>query len=116
MRIISYHLKSMPAAQCHVELSFDDSGLFKSVSLVSRSTKILTLDYTTDIWCTVNHPVDCSKSTARHVNCFTTEFFGRNLYHELKKLVPGSTQCYEGVFYTCMEQVQWYANNGKRWY
>lgn len=115
MTIKKYHLQSMPAAQCHVELSFDDSGLFKSVSLVSYSTKILTLDYTTDIWCTVNYSVDCSKTTARHVNRFTTEFFGRNLYHELKKLASGSSKCYEGVFYTCMAQVQWYGNNGKRW-
>lgn len=115
MTIKKYHLQSMPAAQCHVELSFDDVGLFKSVSLVSYSTNILTLDYTTDIWCTINYPVCCSKTTARHVNRFTTEFFGRNLYHELKKRASGSSMCYEGVFYTCMAQVQWYVNNGKRW-
>lgn len=111
----NYHLRFMPAAQCHVELSFDDSGLFKSVSLVSYSTKILTLNYTDEIWCTVNYPVDCSMTTARHVNRFTTEFFGRNLYHELKRMGQGSSKCYEGVFYTCMAQVQWYVNNGKRW-
>ena len=114
MTIKKYHLQSMPAAQCHVELSFDDSGLFKSVSLVSYSTKILTLDYTVYIRCTVNYPVDCSRTTARHVNRFTTEFFGCNLYHELKKLAPGSSECYD-AFYTCMAQVQWYVNNGKRW-
>ena len=115
MKIKKYHLRSMPAAQCHVELSFDDSGLFKSVSLVSYRTKILTLDYTADIWCTVNYPVNCSRTTARHVNSFTSEFVGRNLYHELKSMGKGFSKCYEGVFYTCMAQVQWYVNNGKRW-
>lgn len=110
-----YHLRSMPNAQCHVELSVDDSGRFKSVTLVSYSTKILTLNYTADdeVWCTVNYPVDCSKTTARHVNRFTSEFLGRNLYHELKSMRQGFSKYYEGVFSTCMAQVQWYMNNGK---
>lgn len=116
MKIEYYRLRSMPYAQCHVELSIDDSGLFKSVTLVSYSTKILTLNYTDEVWCTVNYPVDCSRTTARHVSSFTSEFLGRNLYHELKRTGPGFSKCYEGVFYTCMAQVQWYVNNGKHFH
>lgn len=116
MKYEYYCLHSMPHAQCHVELSVDDSGLVKSVTLVSYSTKILTLNYTDKVWCTVNYPVDCSMTTARHVNRFTSEFLGRNLYQELKRMGPGSSKCYEGAFYTSIEQVQWYVNNGKRFH
>lgn len=116
MKIEYYRLRSMPYAQCHVELSVDDSGLFKSVTLVSYSTKILTLNYTDKVWCTVNYSVNCSRTTARHVNSFTYEFFGRNLYYELRRMGTGSSKCYEGVFYTSMAQFQWYLNNGKHFH
>ena len=39
--------------------------------------------------------------------------FGRNLYHELKRMGKGSSKCYEGAFDTWMSQIQWYENNGE---
>ena len=82
----SYHLISMPSAQCHVVFATTDSGAPDSIYLFSYTTPILRVARMgDDAWeLSVLYPVNCSKTTARHVNRFTSELFGRSLYHELK--------------------------------
>lgn len=96
MKIESYHLRSMPYAQCHVEFYTD--GLFvNEVRLVSYTTTILSVKYNgSDAEVEVVHPVDCSHTTARHVNRFTMELFGSNKYFALKELYVGCTMLFEG--------------------
>lgn len=94
-----YRLKSMPRAQCHVEIvecfNLDPSDLVSGtltpdsvvVTLVSYNTRVLSivLDYVSAprsvaLFATGTY----SNTTARHINRFTTEFFGCNLYHNVK--------------------------------
>ncbi len=96
MIIEKYYLRSMPFAQCHVEFYCDD-GILKEVRLVSYASTILSVKYHgSDVDITVMYPVDCSTTTARHVNRFTTELLGTNMYHALKKLGGGCTLRVEG--------------------
>lgn len=96
MKIDSYRLRSMPYAQCHVEFYTDDIFI-KEVRLVSYTTTILSVKYQgSNAVVEVVHPVDCSRTTARHVNRFTMELFGTNKYFDLKKLGVGSTMLFEG--------------------
>lgn len=97
MTTINYRLRSMPYAQCHVAF-ISDGDCLKEVRLVSYSTTILSVKYNgTDADVEVIYPVDCSRTTARHVNRFTTELFGTNKYHALKKLGDGCTMRFEGM-------------------
>ena len=116
MIITSYHLMSMPSASCHVNF-YRNNGVLVKAELVSYNTVMLTAEYNgSDIELTVKYPVDCSVTTARHVNRFTTELTGTSLYHELKK-VP-----VDGVYIVkdaavCLSDIAFkYANHGKRWY
>lgn len=94
--ITNYRLRSMPHAQCHVEF-YTDGIFLKEVRLVSYTTTILSVKYNgSDAEVEVVHPVDCSRTTARHVNRFTTELFGTNKYFDLKKLDVGCTMLVEG--------------------
>lgn len=96
MTITNYRLRSMPYAQCHVEF-YTDGTFLKEVRLVSYTTTILSVKYNgSDAEVEVVHPVDCSCTTARHVNRFTTELFGTNKYFVLKKLGVGCTMLFEG--------------------
>lgn len=96
MTITNYRLRSMPYAQCHVEFYTDDIFI-KEVRLVSYTTTILSVKYQgSNAVVEVVHPVDCSRTTARHVNRFTMELFGTNKYFDLKKLGVGSTMLFEG--------------------
>jgi hypothetical protein len=96
MKIDSYRLSSMPHAQCHVEF-YTDGIFIKEVRLVSYTTTILSVKYQgSDAVVEVVHPVDCSCTTARHVNRFTMELFGTNKYFALKKLDVGCTMLFEG--------------------
>ena len=118
MTIKKYHLHSMPSAQCHVEIMRGDYGELRAVRLVSYRTTMLTLevDYNNDsVVCKVNYHVDCSKTTARHVNRFTTEFFGENKYHELKKLGDGNYFDMSKYRHFVYDSVMWYEQRGKRW-
>ena len=86
MIITSYHLESMPYANCHVNF-YRNKGVLSKAELVSYNTVMLTAEYDgNSIKLTVNNFVGCSSTTARHVNRFTTELTGTNLYHELKKV------------------------------
>ena len=90
MKIESYHLCSMPAAQVHVEFVHDNCNVLVSIRLVSYRTPILEIDRVEKdgefVWVTnvVFNPA-CSRTTARHVNRFTHELFGRNYYFECKE-------------------------------
>lgn len=114
MKIESYRLRSMPSAQCHVDFYFDGCYL-KEVRLVSYSTVILSVKYNgTDADVEVMYPVDCSRTTARHVNRFTTELFGTNEYHALKKLGEGCTLRFDGMAVCISALCQHYRCFGKR--
>lgn len=117
-----YKLKSMPSAQTHVEIERAlMDGHLVNIWLVSYKTPVLCInlnDETGEITLGVCCRVDYSRTTARHVNRFTTEFFGENLYHQLKKYDFENHHPYNVDFYlhTILETLQWYENNGKRVY
>lgn len=116
MTTINYCLRSMPHAQCHVAF-ISDGGCLKEVRLVSYSTTILSVKYNgTDADVEVMYPVDCSRTTARHVNRFTTELLGTNEYHALKKLGEGCTMRFEGCAVCISNLHTEYLNYGKQLY
>ena len=116
MIITSYHLMSMPSASCHVNF-YRNNGVLVKAELVSYNTVMLTAEYVGgDVKLTVNYHVDCSVTTARHVNRFTTELTGTNLYHELNKLPTGGTYIVEDAAVCLSDMAFKYANHGKRWY
>ena len=89
MTTMNYHLRSMPAAQAHVEFVHDNHGELVAVHLYSYRTRILEIDRVEKdegyVWVTnvVYNPA-YSRTTARHVNRFTRELFGMNYYYECK--------------------------------
>lgn len=114
MTITNYRLRSMPSAQCHVEF-YSDGGCLKEVRLVSYTTTILSVKYNgTDADVEVVYPVDCSNTTARHVNRFTQELLGINEYHALKKLGVGCTMRFEGCAVCISNLHTEYLNYGKK--
>lgn len=116
-----YKLKSMPFASCHVEINRDSNNKLVFISLFSYTSEVLRIyvDENLQFMCI---PVDCavdySPTTARHVNRFTTEFFGKNLYYEFKSFdfsnpVPFNVDAYSHwIVTTGME----YENTGKRFH
>ena len=90
MTTMNYHLRSMPAAQVHVEFVHDNCNVLVSIRLVSYRTPILEIDRVEKdgefLWVTnvVFNPAH-SRTTARHVNRFTHELFGCNYYFECKE-------------------------------
>lgn len=116
MKIESYRLNSMPSAQCHVEFYIDDCHL-KEVRLVSYTTTILSVKFNgNDADVEVMHPVNCSRTTARHVHCFTIELVGTNEYFALKKLGVGCTMRFEGASVCISDMYQNYRYYGKRFH
>ena len=117
MKTKSYCLRSMPYAQCHVNIehtSFD--GRLSSITLVSYRTPIIRLNFDryANVELEVLFRVDFSATTARHVNRFTTEFLGKNWYHDLKKLYSDGVRTVNitHLLYYIADTEQWYANNG----
>lgn len=81
------NLHSMPRAQAYVILSVNDDGTVEYAQLLSYNTVICTaIPFASGVSITLNYPADCSTTTARHVNRFTTECTGASRYHDLKKL------------------------------
>ena len=116
MIITSYHLMSMPSASCHVNFYHNNNVLVKA-ELVSYNTVMLIAEYDdNNIKLTVNHPVDCSRTTARHVNRFTTELTGTNLYHELKKVPVDDVYIVKDAAVCLSDMAFEYQKHGKRWY
>ena len=115
MRIASYHLLSIPSANCHV-VFYRTNGYLTRVELVSYKTVILTAEYDgSNIKLTVNCSVNFSRTTARHVNRFTTELSGTNLYHELKKVPNGGVYIVNDAAVCLSDMAFKYADHGKRW-
>ena len=115
MIITSYHLMSMPSASCHVNF-YRNNGVLSKAELVSYNTIMLIAEYDdSSIKLTVNHPVDCSVTTARHVNRFTTELTGTNLYHKLKKVPTGGTYIVDDAAVCLSDMAFKYQEHGKRW-
>lgn len=90
MTTMNYHLRSMPAAQAHVEFVRDNCNALVSIRLVSYRTTILEINRVEKdcvfVWVTnVMFNPAYSRTTARHVNRFTHELFGRNYYFECKE-------------------------------
>ena len=116
MIITSYHLESMPYANCHVNFYLNNGVPYKA-ELVSYNTVMLTAEYDgNNIKLTVNHFVGCSNTTARHVNRFTTEFTGTNLYHELKKVPVYGVYIVKDAAVCLSDMAFEYQEHGKRWY
>lgn len=116
MIITSYHLMSMPSASCHVNF-YSNNGVLAKAELVSYNTVMLTAEYDgNDVKLTVNHFVGCSHTTARHVNRFTTELSGTNLYHELKKVPVDGVYIVKDTAVCLSDMAFKYADHGKRWY
>lgn len=116
MIITSYHLMSMPYASCHVNFYHNNCALVKA-ELVSYNTVMLTAEYDgNNIKLTVNHFVGCSNTTARHVNRFTTELTGTNLYHELKKVPVDGAYIVKDAAVCLSDMAFKYADHGKGWY
>lgn len=114
MQITSYHLMSMPSAQCHVEVFRTDGGSLREIRLVSYTTTILAVkQHGFDIDIEVEHPVNCSRTTTRHVNRFTTELTGMNLWHELKKEPKGGICTVYNAGPCLSDMALRYASHGK---
>lgn len=114
MKIESYCLNSMPFAKCHVDFYIDGCYL-KEVRLVSYTTDILSVKFHgNDADVEVMYPVNCSRTTARHVNRFTTELLGTNEYQALKKLGEGRIMRFEGMAVRISDLCQNYRYYGKR--
>lgn len=84
-----YKLRSMPSAMCHVTIQTDDLGA--EITLRSYYTDVLNISVDSDhssvtLFATGTYSV----TTARHINRFTNEFFGINLYHEIKRELDGN--------------------------
>ena len=117
MKQYNYHMISMPAANCHVEFIVDDFSILRSIRLWSYRTCILAVSVGPDgddaIDILVEHAVDCSRTTARHVNRFTNELIGSNLYHQLKGIEVGGHIWIDGMMLNAVEMFEHYVNVGK---
>lgn len=86
-----FRLGSMPQAQAHVRIIRNDSVL-EEVQLISYSTLVIVITRDTDdkfVWsCSGTY----SKTTARHIGRFTSEFLGENLYYKAKD-IAGTGEC-----------------------
>ena len=116
MKSYSYHMISMPHANAHVEFITDNFGCLANIRLYSYSTLMLDLSLNRSTYngvLEVCHYVGCSMTTARHVNRFTTELFGENKHHELKKLDYGSQIECEDILLRAVEMYERYVYNAK---
>ena len=118
--ISSYKMRSMPAANCHIEIVRDSkTNAFKGVYLISYRTLIMEICFDPDTALEsvkLYYPVDFSRTTARHVNRFTTEWLGENCYFKLKDKEKGYTMSANWGVRNTLEMLHWYENNGKRFY
>lgn len=83
-----YHLNSLRYAKCHVAITNDLNCDSVSIELISYTTSVCkiilsrsSVGKTAELFASGTY----SQTTARHINCFTREFCGANLYHEIKK-------------------------------
>lgn len=83
-----YHLRSMPKANCHVEIEKDSYTGYTAVRLISYKTRVIEFTVIPALWkVSLLASGTYSATTARHINRFTKEFFGTNLYHDIAAVV-----------------------------
>ena len=113
-----FKLASHSTNNAHVEFDFDANGCFQSARLVSYRTVILEIenDFSHCTCVKVKCPVNYSHTTARHVNWFTTNFFGKNLYHELKNIPVDGLLPVENSRYCFLDAVRWYNDNAAKFH
>ena len=105
-----FRLHSMPSAQCYVAIQHDSVSDRTIVELTSYSTLVLSAILDSDKSLRLLCSGTYSTTTARHINRFTTEFFGENLYHYCKRVV-NSPDCFAneriafGMFYTVFKDI-----------
>ena len=119
MKHYNYKMLSMPHANTYVEFITDNFGCLANIRLYSYSTLMLDLSLSRSSYngvLEVKYPVNCSKTTARHVDRFTTELFGENKYHALKKLTVCDQIDCEDILMKAVDMFERYAINGKRYY
>lgn len=89
-QVKKFHLMSMPCAQTHVEFVLED-GEIQGIWFYSyRTLELLIHKNESGKWvCNVCAYAGYSRTTARHYNRFTQEFFGRNLYYKCKNTDVG---------------------------
>lgn len=96
-----YRLMSMPKAQCRVYLKRLDDGSV-SLELISCETSVLIANYTPGVGGVLYCSGTYSVTTARHINRFTRELFGENIFYACKSAVYDSTKLFAfGWYYVC---------------
>nr|DAG19275.1 MAG TPA: hypothetical protein [Bacteriophage sp.] len=118
MKQYNYHMISMPSAKCHVEFVVDNFSCLKNIRLWSYTTLILDVavglpndGHACNVM--VCYPVDCSHTTARHVNRFTTELFGENKYFDFKGVETHTVIKYDDMLLKAVEMHERYVYSGK---
>lgn len=118
MKSYNYHMISMPSAKCRVEFVVDNFSCLRNIRLWSYTTLILDVavglpddGYACNVM--VCYPVDCSRTTARHVNRFTTELFGENKYFDFKGVETGTVVKYADMLLKAVEMHERYVYHGK---
>ena len=111
-----YKLVGHVTSNAHVCFEYDGLGYLSKVVLVSYHSIILECDIMqgSDVWIKVVTPVNYSSTTARHVNWFTTNFFGKNLYYELKETPVGWFLPLNNKAVCMMDTVNYYNNHAKK--
>ena len=108
----------MPYAQASVDIEETD-GEYMAVYLYSYKTLVAVIDLVrrpATMYCTGTY----SRTTARHINRFTTEFCGRNLYYECKEavnLTRGDSEARVNAqidMRDVLTAIEWYVERGKR--
>lgn len=128
MSVEKYRLHAMPEAQCHIVIQHDTTKTV--VELISYSTSVLRVVYDNNsiqLYCSGTY----STTTRRHINRFTTEFFGENMYYQCKDAVKHGVSpvvffdqtyytvynihilytCYQDVYNTLFNTISKYENN-----
>lgn len=117
MKSYNYRMISMPAANCHVEFIVDDFSILRNVRLWSYNTLILDVTVGPDnadaIDIGINYYAGCSATTSRHVNRFTTELTGSNLYFQCRDTAVGGHIWIDGMMLNAVEMFEHYVNVGK---
>lgn len=110
MTVKYYKLRSMPSAKCRVAICYNDNDTIYSIGLVSYNTLVLKV-YDGKIKRTW---MGMSATTSRHINRFTKEFTGNNLYQKWRDMPfdtyePLSDEEYSNLFGVAYS----YRNNDK---
>ena len=91
IQVKKFHLMSMPRAQAHVEFVMNDGEIAGIWFLSYRTLELLIYKDKSGNWlCKVCAYAGYSRTTARHYNRFTKEFFGQNLYYQCKNTGVGN--------------------------